>query len=89
MRAVITTNTFEKDVKRIKKRKYALDKLSQIIRWLASGTELAPQYRDHALRGNYVGFRECHVEPDWLLIYQLTETELALVRTGTHADLFK
>jgi len=55
---------------------------------LANGHALPPKNRDHNLSGNYSGFKECHIEPDWLLIYRITEIELILIRTGTHADLF-
>ena len=61
----------------------------EIIRKLAGGETLETKYRDHLLSGQYKGTRECHIEPDWLLIYELTESELFLVRTGTHSDLFK
>jgi mRNA interferase YafQ len=60
-----------------------------IIRKIAEGETLEAKYRDHVLAGQYKGTRECHIEPDWLLVYELTESELVLVRTGTHSDLFK
>ena len=82
------TTKFQKDVKRLKKRGYDLSSLTNVIQILADGKNLPPQNRDHALSGNYAGFRECHIAPDWLLIYRQTETELYLVSTGTHADLF-
>ena len=64
--------------------------LEEVVTVLANGKTLDPQYHDHALSGNYRGFRECHIQPDWLLIYRTSENErmLLLVRTGTHADLF-
>ena len=80
--------TFRKDRKRAGKRGKNMEKLKQVVRLLASGNHLPTSYRDHALSGNYKGFRECHIEPDWLLIYYQTPTYLILVRTGSHADLF-
>ena len=82
------TTKFQKDVKRLKKRGYELSSLTKVIQILADGKNLPPQNRDHALSGNYAGFRECHIAPDWLLIYRQTDTELYLVATGTHSDLF-
>ena len=83
-------NSFKKDYKRIVKRGYNIALLENVIRMLADGETLPAKYRDHALTGNYSGFRECHITPDWLLIYEVRESELILVlsRTGTHSDLF-
>ena len=83
-------NSFKKDYKRIVKRGYDIALLENVIRMLADGETLPAKYRDHALTGNYYGFRECHITPDWLLIYEVRESELILVlsRTGTHSDLF-
>ena len=83
-------NSFKKDYKRIVKRGYDIALLENVIRMLADGETLPAKYRDHALTGNYSGFRECHIMPDWLLIYEVRESELILVlsRTGTHSDLF-
>ena len=64
-------------------------KFKELIRELANGEKLASKYRDHLLIGQYKGTRECHIEPDWLLLYEATETELVLIRTGTHSDLFR
>lgn len=82
--------TFKKDYKRIKKRGYDMRLLEKVIADLASGTKLDAKYRDHALSGKWSGYRECHITPDWLLIYKLVENELVLflTRTGTHAELF-
>jgi mRNA interferase YafQ len=63
--------------------------LAEVIRMLANEEELTERNRDHALIGDYVDHRECHITPDWLLIYQTTETELLLVRTGSHSELFR
>ncbi len=80
---------FGKDYKRCLKRGYDMEKLHGVIEQLAHGKTLEPRYRDHFLLGEYKDCRECHIEPDWLLVYLLTETELVLIRTGTHADLFE
>jgi mRNA interferase YafQ len=66
-----------------------LDKLKRVLESLAEGLELAQTYRDHVLVGQYKGTRECHIEPDWLLIYEPAEDEVVLIRTGSHSDLFK
>jgi mRNA interferase YafQ len=88
MRRVIFSRRFEKDVALLTRRGYKMEKLSQVMQRLAEGGALEDRFKDHPLRGNYEGFRECHIEPDWLLIYSLTEKDLRLTRTGTHADLF-
>lgn len=84
------TTKFQKDLKRIQKRGYNLELLTEIIKIIANGEELPIKYRDHNLSGNYSMCRECHITPDWLLIYELTENDLILylTRTGTHSDLF-
>ena len=83
------TTTFKKDYKRLQKRGYDMAKLRRVLEHLAGGETREEQYKDHALRGNYAGARDCHVEPDWVLIYAIVGDELRLLRTGTHADLFK
>lgn len=88
MRATRQTTQFKKDVKRAKKRGKDFSKLKEVIEQLARGETLEARYRDHALTGAYRGARDCHIEPDWLLIYKLPEDQLVLLRTGTHADLF-
>ena len=65
-----------------------LEKIKAVIDLLVAGEPLPPKNRDHKLGGDWIGRRDCHVEPDWILIYKLTEDELLLERTGTHADLF-
>jgi mRNA interferase YafQ len=80
---------FKKDYKRCVKRGCEIEKLHAIIELLANGKKLDAKYRDHSLLGDYRDCRECHIEPDWLLIYRLTEYELILIRTGTHTDLFE
>ena len=80
---------FRKDYKRIKKRGYNLSLLQDVLDKLCAKEPLEPKYRDHALSGSYKGFRECHIQPDWLLIYMLEDDILTLtfVDTGTHTDL--
>jgi mRNA interferase YafQ len=82
------TSKMKKDVRKCKKRGLDLDKLKTITDTLCAGIPLAPQHHDHALSGGWVGYRECHIENDWLLIYTINEGELILFasRTGTHAD---
>ncbi len=81
---------FKKDYKRIKKRGYDMRLLEKTVEMLAEGRELPAGYRDHALTGEYIGCRECHIAPDWLLVYEIIGEELLLylLRTGTHSDLF-
>ena len=84
------TNAYKKSYKRAKKRGLNLKLLDDVVEALGQGHKLDPKYRDHALHGNWEGFRECHIQPDWLLIY-LVENDvltLTLVETGTHADIF-
>lgn len=84
------TSRFQKDLKRLRKRGYDMDLLTGVLKQLAAGQALAPSYRDHPLVGDYSGSRECHITPDWLLIYEIDGGELFLylTRTGTHSDLF-
>lgn len=86
-----TTTQFKKDLKTMQNRGYDLHLLTEIIELLANGQQLPAKNRDHSLSGNFVGCRECHITPDWLLIYEITEKELFLylTRTGTHSDLFR
>ena len=84
------TSRFKKDYKTIKKRGYDEKFLEEVIRILADGEPLPEKYLDHPLKGDYTGCRECHITPDWLLIYEVVENtlKLYLTRTGTHSDLF-
>ena len=82
------SNQFKKDVKRAVKRGKDPEALKNIIELLASGKPLPVKNRDHKLSGDYANYRECHIEPDWLLIYFVSSEVLRLERTGTHADLF-
>ena len=85
---VAQTKQFKKDVKRMRKRGKDLEKVKAVIELLVAEEPLPPKNRDHKLGGNWIGRRDCHIEPDWILIYKLTEDELLLERTGTHSDLF-
>lgn len=89
MKLVQHTSQFKVDVKRMEKRGKDLSKLKQVFKALINGQKLPNQLRDHVLVGQYKGTRECHLEPDWLLIYEATEAEVVLVRTGSHSDLFR
>ncbi len=83
------TSRFGKDIKRCQKRNKNMTKLKTAIDLLSNKQPLAQQYKDHILVGNYAGARECHIEPDWLLIYVIDEKNITFARTGTHSDLFK
>ena len=85
-----TTSKFRKDYKLAKKRGLDISLLEQVIDRLLEEKPLDKKHRDHALTGNYAGFRECHIQPDWLLIYAVDHDQLVLTatRTGSHSDLF-
>ncbi len=87
---IVPSNQFKKDLKLAAKRGYDMNKIKIVIEKLANGEMLEVKYRDHLLTGNYGGFRECHIQPDWLLVYQIDNGQLVLflARTGTHSDLF-
>lgn len=87
---IVPSNQFKKDLKLAQKRGYDLDKIKKVIAALAEGEPLESRYRDHLLSGDYGGYRECHIQPDWLLVYQIYKDQLILflARTGTHSDLF-
>lgn len=90
MLEIKTTTQFERDLKLLKKRGYNLKLLKNVIDALANGKKLEAKYKDHFLQGNYSYFKECHIKPDWLLIYRIDNNMLilTLLRTGTHSDLF-
>ncbi len=88
MRSIRRDTQFKRDIKRIKKRNKKMNKLREIINTLCNDEKLSPKYKDHRLKGLLKDCRECHIEPDWLLIYRIESNELCLVRTGSHADLF-
>ncbi len=91
MRTFSRTSQFKKDVKRVGKRGKDLAQLRAILDLLIEGKPLPAEYKDHPLRGDFAGSRDCHIEPDWVLIYTLTEndTHVCFERTGTHSDLFR
>lgn len=88
---IVITNACKKDIKRASKQGKNIDLLFKIIDKLSEGEKLDPKYKDHKLSGQFEGKRECHIEPDFLLIYQINEKEiiLFLVRVGSHAELFE
>lgn len=90
MLALRMTGQFKKDLKLAKKRGQTIQKLELVLQMLLEEKTLDIKYRDHALTGDYIGFRECHIEPDWLMVYMVDHGELILTasRTGTHSDLF-
>jgi mRNA interferase YafQ len=89
MKDIMRTSQFKRDVKRIQRQGKDLRKLKSILGGLVNGERLEDKYRDHVLVGQYKGTRECHLEPDWLLIYEITESEIILIRTGSHSELFE
>lgn len=89
MLQLVTTKQFERDLKRIKKRRKSLDKLWDIVELLLQHQPLPQSTKPHPLVGNWKPCWECHIEPDWLLIWKLDGHLLKLIRTGSHADLFK
>ena len=91
MYKIKTSNRFEKDFIKCTKRKFNIDALGLVIELLESTGKLPFKYKSHLLSGNYNGYWECHIKPDWLLIWRQNENDkiIELVRTGTHSDLFK
>ncbi len=90
MYKIVASNQFKKDLKLAKKRGLDLSLLKSVVNILADGKSLEENYCDHSLSGKYREFRECHIEPDWLLVYRIDgeDLELFLFRTGSHSDLF-
>ena len=90
MLELVTTTQFRKDLKRLRKRGADMQKLDDVLQTLCAEELLSEKYRDHALIGDYIGFRECHVAPNWLLVYAIDKGQLILTasRTGSHSDLF-
>lgn len=90
MLELAVTNQFKKDLKRIRKQGKDLNLLENVLQLLLEEQVLDIKYRDHSLTGNYIGFRECHIQPDWLLVYMINHEKLILTasRTGSHSDLF-
>ena len=89
MNAIFQTSQFKKDFKRIKKQGKDLNKLKEVVNATANSAALEERHRDHALSGNWAGSRDCHIEPDWILIYRVDGEFLFLERTGSHSDLFR
>ena len=89
MKTVRRTSQFKKDAKRMEKRGKDFTGFKEVVKLLMNGQIIDVKYRDHTLIGQYTGTRECHIEPDWLLIYELTVDEIVLIRIGSHSDLFK
>lgn len=91
MYAIKWSSKFKKEYKLAIRRNYKIEELDEVIITLANGETLPEKYRNHELEGNWKNHYECHIRPDWLLIYQIKEDMLVLelTRTGTHADLFK
>ena len=89
MKAIFQTSQFKKDFKRIKKRGKDLSKLKEVVSAIANSEVLEECQRDHALSGNWSGSRDCHIEPDWILIYRVAGDYLFLERTGSNSDLFR
>lgn len=89
MRTPTYTTQFGRDLRRMRRRGKDTAKIKAVLMTLIAGDALDVRLRDHQLTGNFVGRRECHIEPDWLLIYQLRDDEIVFERTGSHADLFE
>lgn len=89
-RIPVTQSAFERDVNRLRKRGKNMSRLFEVIEILCQRRPLESRHRDHALTGDWKGYRDCHIEPDWVLIYRVDDTarEVILARTGSHADLF-
>lgn len=87
---IVSSNQFKKDLKLAKKRGFKIEKLQKVVDIIVSSEKLPSKYHDHQLTGKYKNFRECHIDPDWLLVYRLDKDVLILFlfRTGTHSDLF-
>jgi mRNA interferase YafQ len=88
VRKLIRGAQFKRDVKLADRRGRDLAKLRELILLLVEGDPLPPRYKDHSLSGNWKHHRDCHIEPDWLLLYKIDGDDLHMVRTGTHSDLF-
>ena len=91
MYKVYSTNTFKKDIIKAKKSRLNINELNSVIKSIANNEILDTKYKDHALKGNWIGYRECHIRPDWILVYRIVNEKLLLVlqRTVTHSELFK
>jgi mRNA interferase YafQ len=88
MRIIFQTSQFRKDFKKLKKRGKVIEKLKSVVNVISAGEPLEERHHDHPLSGKWTGSRDCHVEPDWILIYRVDGDCLYLERTGSHSDLF-
>ncbi len=89
MKSIFQTSQFKKDIKRLKKQGKDLNKLGAVIRTLSENGLLQERYRDDGLSGKWAGSRDCHIEPDWILIYRTDDESVFLERSGSHSDLFR
>ncbi|MBI4274557.1 MAG: type II toxin-antitoxin system YafQ family toxin [Rhizobiales bacterium] len=89
MKPLRPSTAFKKDLKRLAKRGYDLSLLEKVLAKLQAGERLPFSNRPHPLKGEWQGYWDCHIRPDWVLIYKTSATEVRLARTGTHSDLFK
>lgn len=89
LKAIVLTNSYEKDIKSLAKSgRHKLEEIDGVIDFLERGHILPKKYKDHVLIGEWDGYRECHIRPDWILIYRVTDDEVILTRTGSHSKLF-
>lgn len=89
MLQIVMDSAMERKLKKLYGKHYNLTQFYEIVKLLSCSLQLPAKAKDHALSGNWQGYRECHIEPDWLLIYRTTETELILVTTGSHDEIFR
>lgn len=89
MRKLSQTKQFVRDVRRMRRRGKDIGKLKTVVGQLAQGRVLDAKHRDHALTGMWKNYRDCHIEPDWALVYSMDRNNLRLERTGSHSDLFE
>jgi mRNA interferase YafQ len=89
MRTPVHTGHFRRDIRRAQRRSKDMSKLREVLSLLIAAEPLPPRLKDHPLTGDWSSYRDCHIEPDWLLLYKIDGNDLILARTGTHADLFR
>lgn len=89
MRTPVYTNRFERELKLMLRRGKEVEKFKAVARLLLAHETLPPRYQDHPLKGGFIGWRDCHLEPDWILIYRRESTQVIFGRTGTHSDIFR
>jgi mRNA interferase YafQ len=88
LRSIVHSSQFRRDYKKAARQRKDMDLLREVVEVLVAGERVDARFRDHALSGNWMGYRELHLKPDWLLVYKLTTEELRLARVGSHAELF-